>query len=58
MKTEFTALTRPRISSGVTSPITLLRMKIETESVKPRTMSAAQDSQYSRDRAKTTVANP
>ena len=58
MNTESTALTRPRIASGVSSWIIVWRTTTLTMSAAPVTHSAASDSANEVDRPKTSVARP
>jgi hypothetical protein len=58
MKTELTALTRPRMSSGVSSCTRVWRMTTLTMSAAPPTASISSDSQKWVDRPKTMVLSP
>ena len=55
---EFTALTRPRMSSGVSSWISVMRMTTLIMSAAPSTASSAIDRMNERDSAKTMIAMP
>ena len=55
---ELTALTRPRMSSGVSICTSVIRITTLTESAAPRTASASIDSQNELDRPNTMVAMP
>ena len=58
MKTELTALTRPRIASGVSSCTSVWRITTLTMSAAPETASAISDSQNEADSANTSIATP
>ncbi len=58
MNSMFTALTRPRMASGVENWISDERMYMLTMSAPPATNSAANDSQNRLDSAKTMLARP
>lgn len=58
MKTELKALTRPRMSSGVSSWTSVWRMTMLTMSAAPVAASAANDVAKLLDAPKTTVAMP
>ena len=55
---EFTALMRPRVSSGVWSWISVMRITTLTMSDMPSVASAAIDSTNDSDSANTTMARP
>lgn len=58
MNSMFTALTRPRMASGVLNWISEERMYMLTMSAPPATSNAAKDSQNRLDRANTRLARP
>ena len=58
MNSELTAVTRPRISSGVSSCISVTRMTTLMASAPPMIASAAHASQNDPDNANTMVATP
>ena len=58
MKSECTALTRPRIASGVRIWASDMRMTMLTTSAAPRTVSATSDRTKLVETPKTTVAAP
>ncbi len=58
MNSMFTALTRPRIASGVRICTRAKRITTLTTSAAPSTASAASDSGSERDTANTAVASP
>jgi hypothetical protein len=55
---EFTELTRPRMSSGVSSWISVMRMTTLVMSAAPRMASKAIESTNDRDNAKAMMATP
>jgi hypothetical protein len=58
MNTEFTALTRPRISSGVSTCTSVIRITTLTMSAPPLTASAASESGNECDIPKARIARP
>ena len=58
MNTPFTALTRPRMSSGVSSCTSVCRTTTLTMSAPPLTASATSESVKSRENPKTTIDAP
>ena len=58
MKIEFTAETRPRMASGVSSCTRVLRVTTLMQSAAPATASAAIDNQNDSESPNTTVAIP
>ena len=58
MKTELTALTRPRMASGVSSCTSVWRTTMLTMSAAPPMANAASDSTKFVDKPNTSVTNP